>query len=370
MSQEYYIGLMSGTSIDGIDAGLYDFSTKQVRVIDFYYHPYTAQIKQQIKQLCNSYQSVSLEDYGQLDTQLGLLCAEACLSLLEQAQIESKNIRAIGSHGQTIRHAPCLKNPFTLQIGDANIISQQTGITTIADFRRRDIAAGGQGAPLVPAFHQAVFRNTTENRVIINIGGIANLSILPKDAQKNCLGFDTGPGNTFMDYWVSQHKHCAYDESGEWAATGKIHLELLKQLKNEAYFSAPPPKSTGTEFFSADWLTKKLATLPVYYSEDVQRTLCQLTAETIADALLKYAPETDKIFICGGGVHNKALLSALQYSLDIPIASTTTEGIPPDQVEAMAFAWLAKQTLLGLAGNLPETTGAKESVILGGIYQA
>ena len=370
MTKEYYIGLMSGTSIDGIDAGLYDFSERQAQVIDFYYQPYSAHTKQKIHSLCNSYQSVSLLDYGELDTQLGLLYAEACLNLLQQAKINARHIKAIGNHGQTIYHAPNSKSPFTLQIGDANIISQKTGITTIADFRRRDIAAGGQGAPLVPAFHQAIFQNATENRVIVNIGGIANLTILSKDLTKNTLGFDTGPGNTLMDYWISQHKNCAYDANGAWAAMGNIQTELLKLLKDEPYFSALPPKSTGTDFFSADWLTKKLTTLPDYPPEDVQRTLCQLTAETIADAILEFAPETDKIFICGGGIHNKTLLNTLRHTLNIPITSTQVEGIHPDQVEAMAFAWLAKQTLMGLTGNLPETTGAKETVILGGIYQA
>lgn len=370
MTTEYYIGLMSGTSVDGIDAGLYDFSENQAQVIDFYYQPYTKQIKQKIHQLCNMNQTVSLLDYGELDTQLGLLHAEASLNLLRQANIDSKYIRAIGSHGQTIYHAPTAKFPFTLQIGDANIISQKTGITTIADFRRRDIAAGGQGAPLVPAFHQAIFHNAAENRVIINIGGIANLSILPKEVQKNSIGFDTGPGNTLMDYWVSQHKNSAYDDSGAWAATGSIQPELLKRLKEDPYFSALPPKSTGTEYFSANWLIKKLATLPTYPPEDVQRTLCQLSVESIANAILKFAPEADKVFICGGGVHNKTLLSALRHRLDIPVNSTKTEGVHPDQVEAMAFAWLARQTLQGLTGNLPETTGAKEAVILGGIYQA
>ena len=370
MTKEYYIGLMSGTSIDGIDAGLYDFSGNSAQVINFYYQPYTAPIKQKIQALCNRHQSVSLADYGELDTQLGLLFAEACLTLLQQANIDAKTIKAIGSHGQTLYHAPNSKLPFTIQIGDANIISQKTGITTIADFRRRDIAAGGQGAPLVPAFHQAFFYNASENRVIVNIGGIANLSILPKDAKRNSLGFDTGPGNTLMDYWVSQHKNCAYDKGGAWAATGRVQKKLLKHLKDELYFSAPPPKSTGTEFFSASWLTKKLATLPAYPPEDVQRTLCQLTAETIIDAILKFAPETDKVFICGGGAHNETLINTLGQLLNIPVTSTEVEGLHPDQVEAMAFAWLAKQTLQGLTGNLPEATGAKEAVILGGIYQA
>ncbi|RLA17547.1 MAG: anhydro-N-acetylmuramic acid kinase [Gammaproteobacteria bacterium] len=277
---------------------------------------------------------------------------------------------AIGSHGQTLHHSPNTTLPFSLQIGDANIISQITGITTIADFRRRDIAAGGQGAPLVPAFHQAMFQTNKENRVIVNIGGIANLSILPKDTQGTILGFDTGPGNTLMDCWISEHKNSAYDNNGEWAATGTIQADLLKQLKDEPYFSSPPPKSTGTEYFSADWLNEKLTKLPQYAPEDVQHTLCQLTAETIAEAIQTTALETERIFLCGGGTHNQTLVKALEQLLQPPIASTATQGIHPNQVEAMAFAWLAKKTLQGQTGNLPEVTGAKEAVILGGIYQA
>ena len=371
MTKEYYIGLMSGTSIDGIDAGLYDLSGKRPRVVYFYYQPFSQQIKQQIHKLCNNHLSVSLLNYGELDNQLGLLYAEACLKLLHLAKVNADDVTAIGNHGQTIFHSPNSKFPFTLQIGDANIISQKTGITTITDFRRRDIAAGGHGAPLVPTFHQAMFQSDKENRVIVNIGGIANLTILPKDAQGTILGFDTGPGNTLMDYWISEHQSSHYDNNGEWAATGNLQTELLKQLKKDTYFSASPPKSTGTDYFSSTWLTKILANQATYYlPEDVQRTLCQLTAETIADAIKKFAPETDQVFVCGGGTYNKSLRMALEKLLNHPVASTEAQGVPPDQVEAMAFSWLAKRTLEGLTGNLPETTGAKQAVILGGIYQA
>ncbi|WP_428356428.1 anhydro-N-acetylmuramic acid kinase [Methyloprofundus sp.] len=371
MSREYYIGMMSGTSIDGIDAGLYELSGDRLQLIDFYYQPFSQQLKQKIHDLCSNHQSVALSDYGELDAQLGLLYAEACLKLLSQAKVSSKEVTAIGNHGQTLFHSPDSEFPFTLQIGDANIISQKTGITVISDFRRRDMAAGGQGAPLVPAFHQAIFQSDKENRVIINIGGIANLSILPKDMQQPVLGFDTGPGNTLMDYWIFKHKDCSYDLDGEWAATGKVQAKLLQQLKKDYYFTALPPKSTGTEYFSADWLTTKLANQANdYLPEDIQRTLCQLTAETIAEAIHKFAPQTDQVFLCGGGTHNKSLVIALEKRLKLPIASTETQGVPPDQVEAMAFAWLAKRTLEGLTGNLPEVTGAKQAVILGGIYQA
>jgi len=369
MAAEYYIGLMSGTSVDGIDAGLYDFSRNQAQVIDFYYQPYSQQIKQKIHALCNTRQTISLSDYGELDSLLGTLYAEACINLLKQSNINASEIKAIGSHGQTVCHSPYSKPPFTLQIGDPSIISQKTGITTVADFRRKDIAASGQGAPLVPAFHRALFHSLTENRVIVNIGGIANLTLLPKDPQQNILGFDTGPGNTLMDSWISEHQNAHYDENGQWAATGKVQPELFKLLKSDPYFSALPPKSTGPEYFSASWLNNKLAEQPTYKTEDIQRSLCQLTAETISAAIERFAPETDKVFICGGGIHNKTLLQALKAQLNMPVVSTETESVHPDQVEAMAFAWLAKQTMQGLTGNLPETTGAKEAVILGGIYQ-
>ncbi|SHE19668.1 anhydro-N-acetylmuramic acid kinase [methanotrophic endosymbiont of Bathymodiolus puteoserpentis (Logatchev)] len=370
MATEYYIGLMSGTSLDGIDAGLYDFSKKQARVINFYYQPYSQKIKQKIHALSNTYHAISLSDFGELDSLLGTLYAEACINLLRQSDINASAIKAIGSHGQTICHSPYSKTPFTLQIGDPSIISQKTQITTVADFRRKDIAAGGQGAPLVPAFHRALFHSPTENRVIVNIGGIANVTLLPKDLHQNILGFDTGPGNTLMDYWIYTHQNLHYDVGGHWAATGKVQPRLLKHLKNDPYFSTLPPKSTGPEYFSASWLNHKLAKQPICKTEDIQRSLCQLTAETISDAIQKFAPKTDKVFICGGGIHNQTLLQALKAQLNLPVVSTETEGVHPDQVEAMAFAWLAKQTMQGLTGNLPETTGAKEAVILGGIYQA
>ncbi|MCF7971679.1 MAG: anhydro-N-acetylmuramic acid kinase [Methylococcaceae bacterium] len=370
MTTEYYIGLMSGTSVDGIDAGLYDFSKNQTRVIGFYYQPYSKQIKQKIQALCNAHQITSLSAYGELDALLGALYAEACINLLQQSKVSANEIKAIGSHGQTVCHSPYSKPPFTLQIGDPSIISQTTGITTVADFRRKDIAAGGQGAPLVPAFHRALFHSSIENRAIVNIGGIANLTLLPKDISQNILGFDTGPGNTLMDYWIYKHQNAHYDANGQWAATGEVQPKLLKHLKSDAYFFALPPKSTGPEYFSATWLNKKLAELATYKAEDIQRNLCQFTAETISDAIKKFAPETDKVFICGGGIHNQTLLEALRQQLNMPVVSTETENVHPDQVEAMAFAWLAKQTIEGLTGNLPETTGAKEAVILGGIYQA
>jgi anhydro-N-acetylmuramic acid kinase len=368
MPRDYYIGLMSGTSLDGIDAGLYDFTEQQAQVIDFYYQAYPDKLKEKIQQI-SSVKTMSLLDYGKLDTQLGEFYAQACLNLLKQSQIKASQIKAIGSHGQTLYHSPNTALPFSLQIGDPNIICQRTNITTIADFRRKDIAAGGQGAPLVPAFHHALFYNPSKNNVIVNIGGIANITILPKDASQAVTGFDTGPGNTLMNHWINHHKNKAYDDNGDWAKTGIIQYKLLSQLKSDSYFSLTIPKSTGTEYFSEQWLTQNLSTQPQYNPEDIQRTLCQLTAETIAEAILLYGPETDNVLVCGGGVHNQTLMNSLSDCLKTPVLSTENLGVPPDQVEAMAFAWLAKQSLEELTGNLPAATGAGASVILGGIYQ-
>jgi len=370
MTGKYYIGLMSGTSLDGIDAGLYTFSGNQTQSVGFYYQAYNQEIKQKIKHLCTPSHSISLTEYGELDSLLGELYAQSCLQLLQQHSINADEVIAIGSHGQTICHSPNSKPPFTLQIGDPSIISQRTKITTVADFRRKDIAAGGQGAPLVPAFHRAILHSPNENRVIVNIGGIANISILPKDSNKPIIGFDTGPGNTLMDHWISLHRNKNFDEHGQWAAAGKIHTELLKSFKGDIYFSRSAPKSTGPEYFSPTWLNEQLVSIQNCNEADIQRSLCQLTAETISDAIIKLAPDTEKVLVCGGGVHNTTLMQALAQQLKIPVASTNTEGVNPDQVEAMAFAWLAKQTIEGLAGNLPASTGAKEEVILGGIYQA
>jgi len=366
----YYIGLMSGTSLDGIDAGIYDFSEQQPKAISFYYQAYPEEIKHIIRQFSQASASLSIAEFGSLDTQLGEFYAQACLKLLTQAKIAPNDIRAIGSHGQTLYHSPNSVHPFSLQIGDPNIICQRTGITTIADFRRKDIAAGGQGAPLVPAFHRALFTNPQQNNLIINIGGIANITYLPKDPLQPIFGFDTGPGNTLMNHWIMHHQQKSYDNNGDWAASGVVQDSLLAQFKQDPYFSQAMPKSTGTEYFSDRWLTQNLSTQTHYNAEDIQRTLCQLTAETITDSLLSTAPDTDAAYICGGGVHNKLLMKSLAEQLDFPVLSTEVLGVHPDQVEAMAFAWLAKQTLNGLTGNLPETTGANSPVILGAIYPA
>lgn len=366
---EFYIGLISGTSIDGIDAGLVEFSGSQIKLIEFEYLPFPDDLKASIAAISTADTLISLKDYGSLDMRLGCLFADTVKALLHKAQLPASAIRAIGSHGQTVYHAPDGDTPFSLQIGDPNIIAERTGITTIADFRRRDMAVNGQGAPLVPAFHQAVFGQTGEARCIVNIGGIANITVLPSHSDNPVIGFDTGPGNTLMDQWIARHLGQAYDADGAWGRTGHIQTDLLAKWQEDVYFHAAPPKSTGKEYFSLPWL-EQIASLANYSPEDIQASLCALTAVTIADAIRLYAPDTKQVIICGGGAHNNYLLELLAQQLPCPVQSSETFGIHPDHVEAMAFAWLARQTLLHLPGNLKEVTGADKSVVLGGIYPA
>jgi len=356
---------MSGTSLDGIDAGLVDFSDERIRLIDFHYQAFSAEFRNRIQQLSQAEQQILLKNYGALDAELGCLFAETTLSLLKKANIPASDIIAIGSHGQTVYHGPDTKFGFSLQIGDPNRIAQITGITTIADFRRRDIAVSGQGAPLVPAFHQAVFADQQLAKTVLNIGGIANITIL--DGGK-VIGFDTGPGNTLMDFWRQTHFNQAFDHNGDWAASGQVNSALLAVLKDDVYFRLPPPKSTGKEYFSPVWLTQKLAALPSLKAEDVQATLCQLSADSICEAIKQHAPHNQQTLVCGGGAHNRQLLALLTENMGTEVLSTAAYGIHPDQVEACAFAWLARQTAKGLPGNVCNVTGAETPVVLGGIY--
>lgn len=366
---DLYIGLMSGTSLDGIDAALVAIRNQQISPVDFAYLPFPAQLRQRIHQLSQANTPVTLNDYGSLDTELGYCFADAVKQLLAQSQTPASTITAIGSHGQTVYHSPAPPLPFTLQIGDPNIIAEQTGITTVADFRRRDMAAGGQGAPLVPAFHQAVFRHPSEHRCIVNIGGIANITVLTPGATSAVIGFDTGPGNILMDQWIHTQRGLGYDANGDWGKSGQLCQALLAALLADPYFQLAPPKSTGKEYFSLAWLQQHL-THHTDDSADIQATLCTLTAATISQAIKQHAPQTERILICGGGVHNNHLLNLLAQQLTCPIASTLAYGLHPDHVEAIAFAWLAQQTITGQTGNLPEATGAHKPVLLGGIYQA
>ncbi len=352
--------------MDAVDAVLVEFNNTTT-LIASHSHPISVAIRQQLLTLIGTHQ-LDLCDYGTLDVSLGKLFAEACQTLLQNSGIAAEQISAIGSHGQTIHHSPNSHTPFTLQIGDPNNIAQLTGITTIADFRRRDMAAGGQGAPLVPAFHNAIFRSPEQNRVILNIGGIANITILPSNPQHAVRGFDTGPGNCLMDEWINKQQQHNFDKKGDWAASGHLDQELLKQFLEDNYFSAPPPKSNGREYFNLHWHNINNYSGP---AQNMQATLAQLSIETIAQAIEQQAPHCDEIYVCGGGAHNNHLMSGLRNRLNHSKLNTTNAlGIHPDWVEAIAFAWLAKQTLTGLPGNLPNVTGASTRVILGAIYPA
>jgi anhydro-N-acetylmuramic acid kinase len=359
---ELYIGLMSGTSVDGIDAALVDLSYSTPKLLAFECYPFSKELTTKIKKFSTD-QPLLLKNYGALDCQLGHLFAKASHQLLIKAKVAAAEVIAIGSHGQTLFHDPNAAFPFSLQIGDPNIIVEKTNITTIADFRRRDIAAKGQGAPLAPAFHQAVFPMLHQTSCVVNIGGIANITLKSND---KIIAFDTGAGNTLMDYWCQKHCHKPYDNQGDWAKSGRVIPQLLAHFKQASYFQLSPPKSTGKEYFSSQWLENHLIQTS-YKAEDIQATLCQLTVESIVDAIQIHAPYLDELLICGGGVHNKHLRAGLRQK-GYQVHSTEKAGIHPDHVEAIAFAWLAKQTMNHLTGNLPAVTGANNAVILGGIY--
>lgn len=308
-------------------------------------------------------------DFARADVQLGRFFAHATQRLLQHANLNTSEIVAIGSHGQTVWHISSGDERTSIQLADPNILVELTGITTVGDFRRRDIAAGGQGAPLVPAFHNACFRTSQEDRVVLNIGGIANITILPKDPHALVGGFDTGPGNTLLDLWAHEHQRGEFDQNGEFAQSGRTIFSILDKLRHDPYFSTPPPKSTGREYFHQQWLQQHISNLSGFNPADIQTTLCELTAISIAQAIEKYAATTQRVLACGGGVKNSYLMQRLQANLPgIPIESTTHYGIDPQWVEAAAFAWLAKQTLENKVGNLPNVTGAKHPVVLGGIY--
>lgn len=367
---ELYLGLMSGTSLDGIDAAVVDLSTRTPRVIAAHTQPYAAGLRNELLALAHGGSAEEIELLGRLDRHLGELFAEAALSVLRQHDLTPGSIQAIGSHGQTVRHRPAGPAPFTLQIADPNLIAERTGITTVADFRRRDMAAGGQGAPLVPAFHASCFRNTDADRAVLNLGGMANLTLLPADPQQAVRGFDTGPGNVLLDAWIGIQMGEICDRDGAWAASGQAQPALLQQLLQDEYFHAPPPKSTGREQFNLAWLEPRLAGYDCQ-PQDVQATLVALTAETVAMGLRDIAPRTRRMLVCGGGAHNAALMAALNAHLpDVKIESTAEHGLDPDWIEAAAFAWMARETLAGRPSNVPDVTGARGPRILGGIYPA
>jgi anhydro-N-acetylmuramic acid kinase len=362
---ELFIGLMSGTSTDGIDAALLRFTDETPELVATLSAPFDKPLRGRLLGLAEARDDGdAIDALGSLDAELGLALADACQALLKKAGVEAEGVRAIGSHGHTVRHRPDGPAGFTLQIGDANRIAAATGITTVADFRRRDIACGGQGAPLAPAFHAAVFHSDEEARGVVNIGGMSNITVLPISGP--VAGFDTGPGNALLDVWAETHLGQPYDEDGHWGAQGRVIEPLLTALLADPYFSEAPPKSTGREHFNLAWLERHLEGGEA--PKDVQATLCLLTARSIADAI-KQQTAISRLLVCGGGAHNLALLECLREELpDIAVETTAAAGLHPDWVEAAAFAWLARQTLLGRPGNLPEVTGAKRATVLGAIF--
>ncbi|MFO7603701.1 MAG: anhydro-N-acetylmuramic acid kinase [Gammaproteobacteria bacterium] len=365
-----YIGLISGTSVDGIDAVLAEIDEQQAVALATLHVDIPAELKSRLLAF-NAPAANELDHYADCDVRLGHLFAHSVQRLLENTSYSANDITAIGSHGQTIRHYPGGTTPTTLQIGDPNIIAECTGITTVADFRRRDMAAGGQGAPLVPAFHAAMFRLPGEARAVLNLGGIANLTLLAADPRQAVLGFDTGPANCLLNDWIQQCRQQEYDDAGQWAAQGEVHQALLEACLNDPYFALPAPKSTGRDYFRLSWLEQKLHAFSDIRAVDVQATLAELTARSVANDLLRYAPATTHLFVCGGGVHNLELGRRLQACLpDVTLASTASLGIDPDYVEAMAFAWLARKTLNHETVSLSSVTGARQDRILGGIYPA
>lgn len=365
---ELFIGLMSGTSMDAIDAVLVSFDQPQPALIASLTQPIDPALRHRLANLANPADN-ELAHLMELDVIMGRAFAEASRALLTNAQMPAAKVRAIGSHGQTVRHTPSGPYPTTCQIGDPNIIAEQTGITTVADFRRRDMAAGGQGAPLVPAFHAAMLRTSQRTRVVVNVGGMANISVLPATPTSEVIGFDTGPGNVLMDRWIERTHGKGCDENGQWAAQGSIDEGLLQRLLQDPFFQLAPPKSTGRELFSERWLLSNLSgrEQPV----DVQTTLCELTARSIAQAIESITRDCREVLVCGGGAYNSYLMLRLAANLPgATVTSSATYGIEPRWMEAIAFAWLARQTLARLPGNMPAVTGARHPVILGGIYPA
>ncbi|KGJ96633.1 anhydro-N-acetylmuramic acid kinase [Colwellia psychrerythraea] len=376
---KYYIGLMSGTSADGIDLALVDFSDSQQksRLIASFYQDYNCTTAKKITSL---YQQGTneIDRAFHLDVELAHLFSQAIIALLKQENLSASDIIAIGNHGQTIRHRPSDDNPFTLQIGCCQTLATLTNIRVVGQFRRKDMALGGQGAPLVPIFHQQLFADSMNANFVVNIGGIANITFLPEQgSDKTVLGFDTGPGNALLDDWFLKHhqaSHDKFDKSGLWAATGNINQALLMQLMQDAYIKAVAPKSTGREYFNLDWLEQQLTTFyeksNLFLSaEDIQATLLAFTAQSISAEVMSLAKQ-GKVYLCGGGVHNNALVAALKHSLNNSESAYTVDSmqalnVDGDILEAMAFAWLAYAFDQGLVSNMPAVTGASATCTLG-----
>ena len=365
-----YIGLMSGTSLDGVDGVLVDFAADEsFRVVADAHAPMPPALAAELLAL-NTGGDNELQRAALASNALARLQAEVVTHLLDGGKITAGEVRAIGSHGQTVRHRPGEFDAtgFTIQLNNGALLAEACGIAVVCDFRSRDVAAGGQGAPLVPAFHQAVF-GAVERRAILNVGGIANLTLL----GSRLGGFDCGPGNALMDHWCALHTGQAFDDDGRWATTGHVDTDLLARMLADAYFARKPPKSTGRDLFNAQWLAAMLAGTSISPA-DVQATLLELTASAAIDALLEHAPATRELLVCGGGALNGQLMNRLAALWPLwpglQVASTASAGLPPLQVEATAFAWLAKSHCERRPGNHPGVTGAAGPRVLGAMYPA
>jgi anhydro-N-acetylmuramic acid kinase len=377
---ELYLGLMSGTSLDGVDGVLADFEGAHPRVAQHAYAPFPADLRQVFLAL-NSSGEDEIHRAALAANALARVYGAVVAQLLQASGTPAAQVKAIGAHGQTVRHRPQAFDGtgYTTQLNNPALLAELTGIDVVADFRSRDVAAGGQGAPLVPAFHREWFGQAAEAVAVLNVGGISNVSLIPAQsgpAAAAVLGFDCGPGNALMDHWCQQHTGQAFDDAGRWAAQGQVNPALLAELLNDAYFAQAPPKSTGRDLFNVAWLQQKLARFASLAPVDVQATLTELTASACADCVLGDQDRSQKLIVCGGGALNLTLMQRLQHHLPaVPVASSAHFGLPPLQVEATAFAWLARKTLRRETGNLPKVTGAKKGAdsgarILGAVYPA
>lgn len=365
---QLYIGLISGTSADGIDAALVRFEQDKPELVHALTHAWPDALRTQILRVAQDETALDLDAFGRLHVAIGQTFADAVTALLAQSGTSISSVRAVGSHGQTIRHRPSGEHPFTLQIGDASVIAERCGIDVVADFRSADIAAGGQGAPLLPAVHAMLLSAPLHTRVVLNLGGIANITVLSADGH--VFGFDTGPANGLMDAWCLRHRGEAFDRDGAFAASGRMNETLLAELLRDPYFALPPPKSTGREHFHLAWLDARLNAMAMSPA-DVQATLLELSARSIAMAIDTHAKDAADVLLCGGGVHNRVLVQRLRALLPSrALDSTAAYGVDPDYLEATAFAWLARQRLLQRPGNLPAVTGARGFRVLGALHCA
>lgn len=378
MAEELFIGLMSGTSVDGIDAALVSFdSNNRLRVIETLFTEFDIEIRKKINQAAQNNEHLRTNQDSPLHQLLAPVYASACITLLAKAGIPSSKISGIANHGQTVKHEPQAKPPYSLQLGDGQTIADLTGIKTYTQFRQADLIAGGQGAPLMPAFHKSVFIDNASGRIegenptssdnvfILNIGGIANVTHL----KEPLIGFDTGPGNVLLDQWIDQKLGLSYDKNGEWANQGHVNHQLLENLLTDNYFAEPYPKSTGTDYFNLAWLMTRHPAVSTLAAQDVQATLVQLTVDSISDSILALGNSNGEVYVCGGGANNPLIMQGLRSKLaKFEVAKTDALGVPCDWLEAIGFAWLGYCCAHDIVSNIPSVTGAKSAVVLGEVF--